>query len=106
MKGEIILSNAKFLLGKLYSTCGVAELQRQEPGFVTHVWGSLERYKQGDWGDLTDSDKKQNDLAMANPEDGGRILAAYEHPDHADWKIWIITESDRSCTTILFPNEY
>ena len=94
---------AKFLLGKLYSTCGVAELQRQEPGFMTHVWHSLERYKQGDWGDLTAADKTANNEALEN---GGRILAAYEHPDHPDWRIWIITEADHSCTTILFPDEY
>ena len=97
---------AFFPLGKLYSTHGVAELQKQEPGFVTHVWQSLERYKQGDWGEMTERDKVRNAVAAADPEDGGRILAAYEHPDHPDWKIWIITESDRSCTTILFPDEY
>ena len=99
------MSKAKFLLGKLYSTNGVAELQSQEPDFVTHVWRSLERYKRGDWGEMLQGDKKQNELSLADPE-GGRILAAYEHPDHSDWKIWIITESDRSCTTILFPDEY
>ena len=98
--------NAKFPLGKLYSTCGVAELQRQEPGFVMHVWHSLERYKRGDWGDMTAADKARNDEAVSAGEDGGRIFAAYQHPDSPDWKIWIITESDRSCTTILFPDEY
>ena len=34
------------------------------------------------------------------------ILAAYVHPEHPDWKIWIITEWDRSATTLLFPDEY
>lgn len=34
-----------------------------------------------------------------------RILAAYIHPEHPDWKIWIITEWDRSATTLLFPDE-
>ena len=98
--------NAKFPLGKLYSTCGVAELQRQEPGFVMHVWNALERYKRGDWGDMTAADKTRNDEAVAAGEDGGRIFAAYEHPDNSEWKIWIITESDNSSTTILFPDEY
>jgi len=100
------LSKAKFPLGNLYATCGVAEMQRQEPGFVTHVWHSLERYKQGDWGEMTSDDKARNNEALADPEDGGRIFAAYEHPNHAAWRIWIITEADRSCTTILFPDEY
>jgi hypothetical protein len=50
--------------------------------------------------------KAQNETALTAPEDGGHIFAAYEHPEHPNWKIWIITESDRSCTTILFPAEY
>ena len=97
---------AHFPLGKLYSTCGVAELQRQEPGFVEFVWRCLERYKRGDWGDMTKADKARNNEAVVAGEDGGRIFAAYEHPDNSDWKIWCITESDNSCTTILFPCEY
>ena len=97
---------ALFPLGKLYSTNGVAALQQEEPGFVEFVWRCLERYKRGDWGDMTDNDKARNDEAVAAGEDGGRIFAAYEHPDEPDWKIWIISESDRSCTTILFPDEY
>jgi hypothetical protein len=95
---------ALFPLGKLYSTHGVAELQQQDPGFVEHVWRSLERYKKGDWGDMTKDDKARNNAAVAAGEDGGRIFAAYEHPEQP--KVWIITESDRSCTTILFPEEY
>ena len=54
--------------------------------------------------DLTESDKRQNDEAVRNGDD--RILAAYTHPEHPDWKIWIITEYDRSATTLLFPDEY
>jgi hypothetical protein len=48
--------------------------------------------------------QKQNDDAVKSGED--RILAAYIHPSHPEWKIWIITEWDRSVTTILFPSEY
>jgi len=95
---------ALFPLGKLYSTCGVAELQRQEPGFVEFVWRCLERYKRGDWGDMTKADKAHNNEAVVAGEDGGRIFAAYEHPEHPI--IWIISESDRSCTTVLLPDEY
>jgi len=97
---------AKFQLGKLYATCGVDALQQQDQGFAKHVWLSFERYKQGDWGDMTDGDKAQNDQALADGEDGARLFAAYKHPEHEDWKIWIITESDRSVTTVLFPDEY
>ena len=55
---------------------------------------------------MTAADKTRNDGAVAAGEDGGRIFAAYEHPEQPEWKIWIITESDNSSTTILFPDEY
>jgi len=97
---------ALFPLGKLYSTHGVAALQQQDPGFVEFVWRCLERYRRGDWGDMTKADKARNNEAVAAGEDGGRIFAAYERPDYPEHKIWIISESDRSCTTILFPDEY
>ena len=97
---------ALFPLGKLYSTHGVAALQQQERDFADFVWRSLQRYLRGDWGDMTDGDKARNDEAVAAGEDGGRIFGSYEHPEHPDWKVWAITESDRSCTTILFPDEY
>ena len=60
----------------------------------------LQRHVLGDWGDVTDSDRKANDLAV---EMGGRILSAYILPDRT--KIWVTTEPDRSGTTILLPEE-
>ena len=65
----------------------------------------MEKYIQGDWGNLTAHDKALNEAALSDP-DGGRIMGAYENKDHPDWRIWIITEADRSVTTVLFPNEY
>jgi len=94
---------ATFPLGKLYSTRGVAEMQKQDRGFVMHVWNALKRYKQRDWGDISDADIDANNEALEN---GGRILASYEDPGHPDWRVWIITEADRSATTVLFPDEY
>lgn len=58
------------------------------------------RHKTGDWGDLCEEDKKENDFAL---EHGYRLLSAYKVGDE---KIWIITEADRSVTTILLPEEY
>ena len=55
----------------------------------------------GDWGDVSDGDKRSNDEAV---KDGDRILSAYHAPDKT--KFWIITESDRSSTTFLLPDEY
>ena len=95
---------AKFTLGQLVATAGVAEAMRENPDFDAFVQESLRRYLECDWGDLDDADKAQNDSAVANADD--RILAAYKKQDGKAWKIWIITEWDRSYTTILFPDEY
>jgi len=55
----------------------------------------------GDWGDLSAEDKQLNDEAV---QDGSRILSAYTTAKGA--KVWVITEPDRSATTILLPDEY
>ncbi|MCL2194353.1 MAG: hypothetical protein FWB76_00160 [Oscillospiraceae bacterium] len=91
-------------LGRLVATAMVAELAAENHDFSKHVWQSLTRYLNFDWGDLCDEDKDLNRIALG--PDGGRIFAAYDHPDHEDWRIWIITEADRSVTTVLFPCEY
>jgi hypothetical protein len=65
----------------------------------------LERHVLGDWGDMTDSDKKTNELAV---EMGGRILSAYNLPAYnlpAGTTVWVTTEPDRSATNILLPGE-
>jgi hypothetical protein len=61
----------------------------------------LRRHEAGDWGDLCDEDKDVNREALEN---GGRILSSY-YVTPSD-KIWIITEADRSVTTVLLPSEY
>jgi len=93
----------KFMLGRLVATRGVAELMDTDQQFSEFVSASLRRYTGCDWGNLCDDDHAMNDDAVKN---GERILASYDHPTHKDWKIWIITEWDRSVTTILFPSEY
>lgn len=62
---------------------------------------ALERHATGDWGDLCDSDKKANDRALC---DGSRLLSAYTGSNGV--KFWIITEWDRSYTTVLLPSDY
>lgn len=62
----------------------------------------VRRHQQGDWGDLDASDKKANDDALKY---GNRILSAYVLP-RTKVKIWIITEHDRSATTVLLPDDY
>ena len=62
---------------------------------------ALARHCSGDWGEVCEEDWQSNDEAM---EVGNRILSAYSTPDGL--KFWIITEWDRSVTTILLPEDY
>ena len=91
----------KFPLGKIVVTNGVHEWSLVKSEFYHFVIGCLKRHARGDWGNLTPEDRKQNELAL---KDGSRLFSAYETRDLP--KIWIITEADRSATTVLFPDEY
>lgn len=72
--------------------------------FARFVEGSLARYRRCDWGDVSAADGKANGQAV---ERGGeRILAAYQYPGREGRRIWILTEADRSVTTVLYPEEY
>ena len=95
---------ARMKLGQVVATRGVADLMHKSGDFAAFVHRSFQRYLRADWGELCESDRKLNDRALANSD--GRILAAYTHPAHPEWKIWIITEWDGSATTLLFPDEY
>jgi len=92
----------KFPLGRLLFTRGVNDRAAQDIRFVKFVIRSLGRHARGDWGDMCQEDKDENDLALR--AGNLRIFSAYEHPTLP--KIWIITEADRSATTVLFPEEY
>src|SRR5947208_12400357 len=92
-----------FELGQIVATPGaLAALNKsgQQPGeFLT-------RHVNRKWGDLSDEDRKENDYSL---EHGFRLLSAYR--THAGDKLWIITESDRSVTTlatrrVLGPNKF
>lgn len=62
----------------------------------------LQRHLRGDWGELDEEDVLQNRLSI---EHGMRILSAYILPT-TGVKVWVITEADRSVTTLLLPEEY
>jgi hypothetical protein len=62
---------------------------------------AIERHKSGDWGDVSDSDRRSNDNALKL---GSRVLSIYNGSN--DEKFWIITEADRSYTTVLMPEDY
>jgi hypothetical protein len=87
-----------FPLGRVVATPGALEaMQRRglNAGFL------LLRHVTGDWGDMDDDDKTRNDHAMLG---GARIMSAYG-PEGSD-QVWIITEADRSSTTIMLAGEY
>ena len=72
-----------------------------------YIFAAIARHLEGDWGDVSDADKRTNDRALRN---GDRLLSVY-HVKSADdpeqeIKFWIITEADRSATTVLLPSDY
>lgn len=90
------LKSDLFQPGQLLFTPGVLELVEHGLDPIPY----LARHLLGDWGDLGPKDKKENDLSV---KAGYRIFSAYKTPAG---KIWIITEADRTATTILLPEEY
>ena len=95
-----------FLGGQIVCTAGVADLIAENTDFSKFVTQSLARHLKGDWGDVDAGDKQTNDEAV---EADDRILSAYNDdrfPKNGVATLWIITESDRSVTTCLFPGEY
>ena len=94
-----LASQARFSPGQVVMTTGVYELVRQGRLNPTPY---LLRHLHGDWGDLSDDDRRLNDAALASGED--RLFSSYQVMP--DLKLWIITEWDRSVTTLLLPSEY
>lgn len=88
-------------LGQIVATKGIMSKIKQSEEFAKFVVSSMIRYKACDWGDICGEDKAMNDSAVKNNDD--RIVARYNNDKG---NIYIITEWDRSATTILFINEY
>ncbi len=92
-----------FPLGRLYVTRGVQTLIDDHNLDVTPL---IARHQTGDWGEVCAEDAAENQLSL---EKGFRILSAYSFTSDIDgqtYKLWIITEADRSVTTVLQPSEY
>lgn len=88
----------RFPLGQLLITPGAAEaLKHNEVEPIEFIC----RHARGDWGQLCAEDVAENELAL---QEGLRLLSVYRLTDGQ--KLWIITEADRSCTTLLLPEEY
>lgn len=86
---------ALFQLGAVHATPGVLQAIPMEV-----ITASIRRHVTGDFGDLDDDDKQANAWSIAN---GERILSAYEHDGN---RYYVITERDRSVTTVLLCEEY
>ncbi len=89
---------ALFWLGQVVATPAALETLHEhgvEPATL------LTRHASGDWGDVAPEDAESNDVAIASND---RVLSAYVIAPEV--RIWVITEHDRSSTTILLPSEY
>jgi len=92
------LNRRLFPLGQTVITPGALDaISKAEQ----HPEDFLARHLSGDWGELCEGDKEANQDAL---EQGLRLLSAYRTT--AGTKLWVITEADRSVTTLLLPEEY
>jgi len=92
------MNQPRFLLGRIVATPGALSALEQSGDTAAAL---LRRHVTGDWGELGEHDRRENEFSVSRHL---RILSAYTLSDGA--KIWIITEADRSCTTLLLPSEY
>ena len=97
MKTKIMI-DSKFSLGQIVATSALFNYCEEKQFSLLPY---LIRHGSGDWGDICDEDKGINEEALKN---GSRIMSVYKLK--AGKTIWIITEADRSVTTLLFPEEY
>ena len=92
----LIQQPSKFPLGEIVITRAALDTLPPED-----VRRSLARHAQGDWGELCEEDRQENELSL---KEGFRLHSAYRAADGT--KFWIITEADRSVTTVLLPADY
>ncbi len=86
----------RFPLGRIVSTPGALEILTSE-----EILKALGRHARGDWGLVGQEDSAENKLSLAH---GFRLMSVYESAGGT--RFWIITEADRSITTVLLPCEY
>jgi hypothetical protein len=86
----------KFLLGQIVITADARDSLHPEDIPI-----ALARHANGDWGDVDEHDRRENEFSVTNRL---RLLSVYH--DRNKVKFWIITEADRSATTVLLPEDY
>lgn len=87
----------RFRLGRLVITSNALGIAKEKDIDVSLL---IRRHLQGDWGDVCEEDRQANEEALIH---GNRLMSVYQSKDV---KLWIITEADRSVTTILLPEDY
>ncbi len=88
--------NPKFALGRVVTTQNAkASLEHEE------IVAALGRHVTGDWGEVSPEDRKENELSL---RESFRLFSVYRSKDGE--KFWVITEADRSSTTVLMPEDY
>ena len=98
------MTKERFSLGQIVSTPGALAALEEAGQSARHF---LDLHVTGAWGDLDREDRQANEQAIANendPERRARVLSSYHTRNGV--KLWIITEHDRSDTTLLLPEEY
>ncbi|ALS66599.1 MULTISPECIES: hypothetical protein [Pandoraea] len=98
MNSTLPIRRARLPLGRLLATPAAVDAI-QSAG--ASIYALVNRHACGDWGDLPEADREQNDLSVVS---GRRVLSCY--PLGGELKVWIVTDADRSTTTILLPEEY
>ena len=91
----------KFESGTICLTSLVSDRMYQDELFNDFLHRAIDRHLSGDWGDMCEEDKALNEEAVRLGNE--RIMSVYKQNGDT---LWIITEADRSYTTILFPDEY
>jgi hypothetical protein len=88
------MSQPRFPLGDVVLTLGATRLAPAQSRAM------LQRHQSGDWGEVPPADAAENELSL---KDGFRLMSAYTVEGV---KYWVLTEADRSSTTVLLPSEY
>lgn len=95
-----MFSSKYFILGRQVVSQKISVEILENKIFAIEIFDALERFCNKDWGEMNEEDKAANEQALTEEN---RIMGAYQT---CKGKIWIITEADRSATTVLFPDEY
>jgi|OM-RGC.v1.029590558 hypothetical protein len=97
-QSSVIYDRPRFKLGRIFATPAAIDVLSDVQVSIVDL---LIRHVRGDWGDIPEADREQNELSV---DVGLRLLSSYVLPNGQT--VWVITEWDRSSTTFLLPGDY